>query len=469
MTDRLRRRRTETQRIRFREGEAGYNVHLEGKVESTSRLQTTSTKLQRIAEQAKRYPEMTFTTLMHLVTPDFLYKAESEVKRNKAPGLSGITAAEYRKKLIENIKDLWNRLKKKIYKAPPLKRVWIEKDDKRLRPIALTEYEDKIAQRAIVMLLEPIYENDFYDFSYGFRKGRNPHQALHHLREECMKNNISWIVDADIKGYFDSINHEKLKSVIKKRVNDGSVIRLIGKWLKAGIFEDESLKYPDRGAPQGGVVSPLLSNIYLHYVLDDWYVKEVKPRLKGKSFLIRFADDFTIGCEYEEDARRIMAVLHKRFAKYDLTIHPEKTVIVKYKRPPWNGKSAKENGTFNYLGFTHYWSKSRRGSWVIKRKTENKRQIRAKKRIWRWCKENRHKPLAEQYKTIRSKLIGHYNYYGIRCNSKSINCIFEHLKLSWKYWLERRSQRNQLTWKKLKAKLTKAGFILPAPRIVHSI
>jgi hypothetical protein len=234
-------------------------------------------------------------------------------------------------------------------------------------------------------------------------------------------------------------------------------------------LEGESLKYPETGAPQGGVVSPLLSNIYLHYVLDDWYVKVVKPRLKGKSFLLRFADDFIIGCELEEDARRVMAVLPKRFAKYNLTIHPEKTKLVKFKRPPHNTGKAKESETFDFLGFTHYWTKSRKGYWVIKRKTANKRQVRTKKRIWKWCKENMHEPIEEQYKTICSKLRGHYNYFGIRGNSRSIGNIYAHLWKTWKYWLSRRSQRNRLTWEKYERLLTKEKFILPPPRLVHNI
>jgi group II intron reverse transcriptase/maturase len=316
------------------------------------------------------------------------------------------------------------------------------------------------------MILVAIYEKDFYEVSYGFRKGHSAHQALFELREQCMNNNIGWIVDADIRGFYDSINHQKLKTVIKQRVNDGAMIKLIGKWLKAGILEDGSLSYPELGTVQGGVVSPIISNIYLHHVLDDWFMKNVKPKLKGKSFLVRFADDFVIGCELEEDARKVMSVLPKRFEKYGLTIHPEKTKLIEFKRPPKSRKKDKKNGTFDFLGFTHYWGLSLKGNWAIKRKTARKRQKRTLKRIWQWCKENRHEQLEEQHRMLCAKLRGHYNYYGLRCNIESLMRVYRHLLRTWRYWLKKRSQRNPLTLKKFDKILERYPLVLP--RIVHN-
>jgi hypothetical protein len=243
-------------------------------------------------------------------------------------------------------------------------------------------------------------------------------------------------------------------------------LRLIGKWLNAGVLEDETLTYPDRGAPQGGVISPMLANIFLHHVLDEWFECEVKPRMKGRCFLIRFADDFIIGCEKEEDARRIMAVLTKRFARFNLTIHPKKTKLIKFGKPG-SGDPGNENGTFDFLGFTHYWTKSRRGYWVIKRETAGKRLRRAMKRVRQWCRNNRHKPLVEQYRTLQQKLRGHYQYYGIRGNYRKLEALYKKAEKVWRYWLSRRSAKGAIPWEKYKK--LKAKFPLPRPRIVHSI
>ena len=258
-----------------------------------------------------------------------------------------------------------------------------------------------------------------------------------------------------------------MREIIKQRVNDGGIIRLIGKWLKAGVVDGETLSYPEQGAPQGGVISPILSNIFLHYVLDEWYEKEVRPRLKGRSFLIRFADDFVIGCELEEDARRIMAVLPKRFERYGLTIHPEKTRLIAFKKPPQDQKKGKGKGTFDFLGFTHYWTKSRNGNWVIKRKTARKRLHRALRRAWRWCRNHRHESLKEQYRMICLKLQGHYQYYGIRGNIRMMKKLYWYVVNSWWYWLSRRSHKGKITWEKFE--LFQLIYPLPAPRITHAI
>lgn len=273
-------------------------------------------------------------------------------------------------------------------------------------------------------------------------------------------------MDADAEDYFGSIDREILREFIKRKVEDGSILRLIGKWLNAGVMEDEALRYPERGTPQGGVVSPLLSNIYLHYVLDEWYVKEVRPRLKGESFLVRFGDDFVIGCELEEDARKLEEVLPKRFERYKLTIHPEKTALVRFGKPR-EGDVDSGNGTFDFLGFTHYWAKSRRGYWVIKRKTARKKLHQAMRRIYYWCSSNRHEKLKDQYKMLVLKLRGYYQYYGIRANYKMLEVFYEHVLQAWRYWLGRRTRNGYISCERFERLLQLHP--LPLPRIVHNV
>jgi RNA-directed DNA polymerase len=368
-------------------------------------------KLQKIAEQAKRYPAMVFNNVFHLIDYEFLREAYRQTCKSSAPGVDKVTAAQYAANLDENLRDLHERLRANRYVAPPVERVWIEKDDGKKRPIGKPCFEDKIVQRAVVMILEAIFEHDFYGFSHGFRKGHSQHQALHELREQCRTLHIAWIVDADVSGFFDNLDWGHLREFIQQRVSDGGILRLLGKWLHAGVLESGALTYPDKGAPQGGVISPMVSNVFLHRVLDEWFVKDVHPRMQGRCFVTRFADDFIIGFELEADARRVMEVLPRRFARFRLTIHPEKTVLTAFKRPPSRNQSAGGTGTFDFLGFTHYWAKTRRGYWVIKRKTIGKRLRRFMKGIWTWCRENRHAPLQEQYQTLSLKLRGYYQYW----------------------------------------------------------
>lgn len=431
------------------------------------RSQIVSTKLQQIAEQAVANPERVFTSLIHQIDVDFLKEAYRRTNKQAAPGLDGKTAQEYAENLDENLKALHERMRSGQYQAPPVKRIWIDKEDGNKRPIGIPETEDKIVQRAVTMLLEAVYEQDFHDFSYGFRTGRSPHQALHELREQCLNQNIGWIIDADISGFFDHLGHSEMREIIKRRVNDGGIIRYIGKWLNAGVVDGETLSYPERGSPQGGVISPILSNIFLHHVLDDWYVKEVQPRLKGRSFLIRFADDFVIGCELEADARRVMAVLPRRFERFGLTIHPEKTRLVSFGKPPRDQKRDKGKGTFDFLGFTHYWTKSRRGNWVVKRKTARKRQRRAQVRAWKWCRQHRHDLLQEQYRMLCLKLEGHYQYYGIRGNIRMMKKLYWYVVNAWWYWLSRRSHKGKIIWEKFEQFLL--IYPLPTPKIAHAI
>ncbi len=434
----------------------------------TKRSPTISTRLQWIAEQSARYPNKIVTSLAHLIDVDLLRAAYCLTRKDGAVGVDGVTAQEYAANLEANLVNLHARLRARKYKAPPVKRGWIDKDDGSQRPLGIPAFEDKIVQRAVTMLLSAVYEQEFYDFSYGFRPGRSPHQALKVLREKCHRLNITWIVDADVSGFFDNLDHGLLREIIKRRVNDGGLLRLIGKWLNAGVLEGEQLYHPVKGTPQGGVVSPILANIFLHYVLDEWFVKEIQPRLKGRCFLIRFADDFVIGCELEEDARRLMAVLPKRFDRFKLTIHPKKSRLVEFRNPDIRKGSRSESSTFDFLGFTHYWAKSRRGNWVIKRKTAAKRVRRAMKLLWRWCQYNRHEPIREQYRTLCSKLRGHYQYYGIRCNYRMLERVYFLVRRAWRRWLGRRHRSGHISVEKFKSTI-ELTFPLPRPRIIHNI
>src|SRR5262245_30333261 len=429
---------------------------------------TVSLKLQSIAPQAKRDPAMVCDNVLHVIDRECLREAYHQTQKSSAPGVDHVTAQQYAERLDENLRELQERLRDDRYKAPPVERVWIEKEGGKQRPIGKPCFEDKIVQRAVVMILEAIFEHDFHAFSHGFRKGHSQHQALHELREQCRTLHINWIVDADVSGFFDNLDWSHLRAFIQRRVSDGGILRLIGKWLHAGVLEAGVLMHLDKGTPQGGVISPMLANVFLHHVLDEWFVKDVQPRMKGRCFLTRFADDFIIGCELEADARRVMKVLPKRFSRFRLTIHPEKTVLVEFKKPPYRERAAHSKGTFDFLGLTHYWAKTRRGYWVIKRKTVGKRLRRFLKEIWAWCREQRHAPLKEQYRTLGVKLRGYYQYYGIRGNFKMLEVVFEHTERAWHYWLSRRSHKGHVNWQKFEGFL-RQQFALPKPRIIHNI
>ena len=428
------------------------------------RSPTVYTKLQQLAKQAVQHPDRVFTTVAHLVDVDMLREAFYRTP-DKAPGVDKVTKKAYERDLEANLVDLHKRLRTGRYFAPPVERVWIDREDGKKRPIGKSTLEDKVAQRAYAMVLSAIYEKDFLSCSYGYRLGLSPHHALDALRVQAMRKNVHWVVDADIKGFFDSIPRGQLREVLHKRVYDGGMMRQIGKWLNAGVMEEGHLSYPEQGTSQGGVISPLLANIYLHEVLDEWFEHQIKPCLKGQAFLIRFADDFVIGCELECDARKLMAVLPKRFSRYGLTIHPEKTVLVPFGKPTatWEHR----NGTFDFLGFTHYWGKTRSGHGVIKRKTPKKKLNRAIKHIWLWCRQNRHLPFKEQYGILCAKLRGHIQYYGIRGNIKALQKVVYRAGRAWQFWLDRRSHKKAMPWERFES--LQPFYPFPQPRIVHPI
>ena len=434
----------------------------------TQRSELISTQLRQIAEQAIEHPDRVFTSLIHRLDVDFLREAYHRLRKDGAPGLSGVTVKDYGRELEANLIDLHKRLKEQRYVAPPIKRVWIDKEGgKKKRPIGLSEIEDKLVQKAVSMLMGAVYEQDFHPFSYGFREERNAHQALGEIREQCMKYGIRWIYDADIVGFFDNIDRRWLRTFIQQRINDGGLLRLIGKWLNAGVMEGEQITYSDRGTPQGGTISPCLANVFLHHVLDEWFVNEVKPRMRGHCFIVRFADDFVMGFQREDDARRVMEVVPKRFAKYGLEIHPEKSRLLSFGKPACCKEVSRGDNTFDFLGFTHYWGRSRKGNPIVKRKTARGRFARSLKRVALWCKRNRHKPIADQQRYLSAVLLGHYSYYGLTGNGRALNAFCHQLVRRWNHWLRRRSQLRCLTWAKF-ARLLKR-FPLPPSKIAHSI
>jgi len=429
-------------------------------------LLVSESTLVRIKMLAESEPNLVFTSVAHRIDLHLLKKSFRQVRKSKSAGVDKITAKQYAKNLDENLYKLYQRLRRGQYVASPVRRIWIDKEGGKFRPIGIPALEDKIVQRAAAAILNVIYDVNFYEFSHAFRKGHSQHKALHELRETCRKQNIGWIISADVEGLLDNIDQKLLRGLIKRRVNDGGILRLIGKWLNAGVMEEGALSYPGKGVPQGGVISPVLSNIFLHCALDEWFVEQVEPRMKGKCFISRWADDFIIGCEIESDAKLIMKALSNRFDKYELALNADKTAVIDFRRPQ-SAVKGKGKGTFSFLGFTFYWSKSRRGYWVIKKKTAAKGLCRFMKRLWQWCRANRHEPIKEQYRTLSSKLRGYYQYFGVRSNYKPLEVVFEYDEKAWRYWLSRRSHKGGISWEKFEK--IRASFPLPKPRIVHNI
>jgi RNA-directed DNA polymerase len=438
----------------------------------TPNLDNVSTRLQRIAQLAREDRKRAFVSLSHHIDMDLLREAHRLTRKDGAPGVDGLTAAAYAENLEENLQGLLDRFKSGRYKAPPVRRVYIPKgsDPTKKRPIGVPTFEDKVLQRAVTMVLEAVYEQDFLPSSYAFRPGRSAHQAIRDLRQQLMKMGGGWLLEADIQSYYDSLDHSQLRVFLDQRVRDGVLRRAIDKWLKAGVMEEGNLSHPIAGTPQGGVVSPILSNVYLHKVLDEWFEEVVRPRLQGAAWLTRFADDFVMVFELEADARRVQEVLPKRFGRYGLDLHPDKTRLVRFEPPRGKAESREaqpheEPRSFDFLGFTHYWEKSRRGRWVVKRKTAPDRLTRALRRFNLWCRRNRHAPVALQHATLLRKLRGHRDYYGITGNSRSLNSLLHWVKRIWRKWLSRRSRTSNLTWERFNLLLER--YPLPNLRACH--
>jgi RNA-directed DNA polymerase len=409
---------------------------------------------------------MVFTTLAHHIDVDLLFEAYRLTRKDGAVGVDGQTAADYAENLEGNLKDLLDRFKSGRYTAPPVRRVHIPKGGGgKTRPIGIPTFEDKVLQRAVAMVLEAVYEQDFLPCSYGFRPGRSAHQALDALWKGLMNMNGGWVLDVDLQDFFGSLEHRHLRDFLDQRMRDGVIRRTIGKWLNAGVMEDGQLTRSSAGSPQGGVISPMLSNIYLHEVLDLWFEQVVKPKLRGAAFLVRYADDFAVVCALRHDAQRVMAVLPKRMGRFGLTVHPEKTRQIPFKRPPRGGP--KDKTSFDLLGFTHFWARSRKGAWIVKRKTSKKSFRRTVSRAATWCRINRHRPIKEQHHRLSRMLRGHDAYFGITGNSVSLQLLRVAFHEAWRVWLNRRSSNSSMDWETFNKLLKR--YPLPGPRAIHSV
>lgn len=395
----------------------------------------------QIAERAMKYKGEALHNLHHYIDVAMLQESYKELNKHSAKGVDGVTWQQYGDNLEERLPGLLEEFKAGRYRAPAIRRVYIPKDKHSKRPLGIPTIEDKVLQASVVRVIEPVYEKEFKDFSYGFRPGRSQHQAIDRMFREVSFEGMHYIIDADIKNYFGNIDHGILRGFLDQRIKDGVIRKMIDKWLKAGVMESGNLSYPNEGTPQGGVISPILSNIYLHYVLDEWFSEQIQPLLIGKSFIIRFADDFIIGFSNQSDAQRVMEVLPKRFAKHKLTLHPEKTKLIDL-----NSKRDESERSFDFLGFTHYLGASRKGNIVLKRKTSSKKLTGAITRIDEFIKVNRHKKLGELITAINVKLRGHYLYYGITFNYRGITLYYEEVKRALYKWIRRRGGKKRWTW-----------------------
>ena len=415
--------------------------------------------LVRVAEAAKRNPGR-LLSLAHHINVAALRQAYKRIRKDAAEGVDGVTKEQYGQTLEENLRDLHQRLKTMRYRHQPLRRVLIDKEGGEKRPIGISCLEDKIVQNALSELLGAIYEQDFVDCSYGFRPGRNPHDALRAFDRAAHRGEINWVLDADIVTYFDRIDRKKLKELLQRRIADKSLMRLIGKCLHVGVLESGEITTPESGTAQGSTLSPLLANVYLHYVLDQWFEHEVKPRLTGKARLLRFADDFLIGFEHREDAEKVKRVLEKRLARYGLELHPDKTRMVDFRRPPKTHKGPSPE-TFDFLGFTILWKRNRKGGWYLGTHTRVKRLRQTKKAVNELCRSQRHLSVKEQHAALVNRIGGHINNFGVRGNEHRLKLLLRAVERSWHKWLNRRSQRSTMTWERFKALLR--DYLLPAP------
>lgn len=427
-----------------------------------------TTKLASIPKIAGENRKYKFKTLVHLLDEDFLRESFRELKKDKASGIDGATVKGYEKKLDENIRNLVCRLKEKNYRPKPVKRVYIPKSDGTKRGLGIPAVEDKIVQMGLKKILEAIFEVDFLEISYGFRPNKSCHKALHKLNETIMTKPINYVVDMDIEKFFDTIDHKWLIRCLEERVGDKRLIRLIVKFLKAGIIEDGKYVRTDKGTPQGGVLSPILANIYLHYVLDLWFEKKFKKELKGYAQLIRYADDFVVCFQAEREAKKFNEELTKRVSKFGLKISEDKSKIVEFGRYAQMREESGKEKIFNFLGFTHYCAISRKGGFKVGRKTAKKRFCQKIKEMSNWLRKVQNKiKLKEWWKVLKLKLIGHYRYYGVSENSRGIRNFYRSTIRLVHKWINRNSQKKRYNWEQIN-KILKYNP-LPEPKIYHSM
>lgn len=397
------------------------------------------TSLRGIAEKAKADKQHRFRDLYRSLNADFLLQCWPELKKNAASGVDGVTAKEYAVNLHDNIQNLAERLKEKKYRTKLVRRCWIPKENGKERPLGIPALEDKLVQKACAKLLIAIYEEDFLESSYGYRPKRSSRQAVQDLTFDLQYGSYGYIVEADIKGFFDNMDHNWLLKMLSLRIDDRAFLNLIRKWLKTGILEiDGTIIDPDTGTPQGGIVSPVLANVYLHFALDLWFEKVVKPKIKGDAMICRYADDWVCAFQLRDDAQRFYRVLPKRLGKFHLETASEKTNILRFSR--FHPGMARR---FSFLGFEFFWNRDREGMPRVKRRTCRKKQQGACRRIKAWIRSNRHLPGGEFFKSLNRKLVGHYNYYGLRGNSLSMRSFFSVVRESVFKWLNRRGGKRK--------------------------
>jgi group II intron reverse transcriptase/maturase len=427
-----------------------------------------STGLRKVAERAKREPASRFNSLAHLIDEQLLGCAYEGLRKAAAVGVDGITKGQYGQSLEGNLKDLHERLRTKRYRHQPIRRVHIPKEQGQTpRPIGISTTEDKVVQSALREVLEVIYEQDFLDCSHGFRPGRSAHGAVRALTRAIDGGEANWILEFDIASFFDSVDRTRLLEMLQGRVADGSILRLVGKCLHVGVLDGEEFTTPSEGTVQGSTLSPLLGNVYLHHVLDVWFAEEVRPRLHGRAMFVRYADDGVFGFERYEDAQRVLAVLGKRLERFGLKLHPQKTRLLDFRRPSRSKSEGRSPTTFDFLGFTWYWRRTRGERWAVRCKTRRARLARALRAVSEWCKAHRHLPVREQHAALTRRVQGHINYFGVNGNIQSLGKFLRQVQRSWLRWLRRRSQRARLTWARY-ADLLRA-LPLPKPRIVVQI
>jgi group II intron reverse transcriptase/maturase len=418
---------------------------------------------------ARRRRGEALTTLAHHIDEALLREAYQQTRKDGAVGIDRETAAEFARGLRARLQDLLERFKSGQYRAPAVRRVHIPKANGGVRPLGIPTFEDKVLQRAVAMVLGAVYEQDFLPCSFGFRPGRSAHGALAALREHLTELEGGWVLEVDIRSFFDTIDHRHLQAILAMRVRDGVLQRIIGKWLNAGVMEGGTWTRTAAGTPQGGVISPLLANVYLHEVLDQWFERVVKARMRGRAYLVRYADDFVMVFENYRDACRVWKVLPKRFGKYGLELHPDKTRLVRFRRPYLNagpkGRSPRGRPpqTFDFLGFTIHWGRNKRKWWVVMLRTAKTRLRRAIGAVWEWCRRWRHRPLAQQHKKLCEKVRGHFSYFGLSGNGSQVRRLYHAVRRSWRYWLDRRSQNRSMSWADYEKLLERLP--LPFPRL----
>lgn len=433
----------------------------------TPSRESLHTGLDRVRQAARERKKEKFTALLHHVTVELLREAYGWLKRRAAPGVDGLTWKQYEQDLEASLIDLHARVHRGAYRALPSRRHYIAKADGRQRPLGIAALEDKIVQRALVEVLNAIYEEDFLGFSYGFRPGRGPHDALDALATAITRMKVNWIVDADIASFFDRVSHQWLVRFVEHRIGDRRVIRLIRKWLKAGVMEDGVMKPTEEGTPQGAVISPLLANIYLHYVFDLWAQRWREHQAQGQVIIVRYADDIVVGFEHEAQAQAFLVDLRQRMEQFALTLHPEKTRLIEFGRCAAQNRARRGLGkpeTFNFLGFTHICGRSRRGGFQLKRKTRRDRMRTKLREIKEALRRRMHDSIAQQGLWLRQVVGGYFNYHAVPTNSRSLSAFRHHVTDLWRRTLRRRSQKDRTTWARM---LQLAQEFLPAPRILH--